>query len=206
MADHSHYWYDEATTRESINDSSDNIDIKKLKENIHAIQVSRKIYEGAHPTNECPLTKKEKAVEQSKYIRSLEETIIKFYEKSIKKQAANDEWIKKCIKNIDSNIRVLKTTTKKLQEKPDQLTQTILTNTSKRVKAKMKMGKNDMKEPVPRDLPIEHPYVQRTPFPRRLKGQNGLLLYLKNLLLIWEFVAWDEIGRRGFAGELVVEG
>ncbi|GKC47722.1 hypothetical protein Tco_1065444 [Tanacetum coccineum] len=32
------------------------------------------------------------------------------------------------------------------------------------------MGKNDMKEPVPRDLPIEHPYVQPTPFPRCLKG------------------------------------
>ncbi|GKB66548.1 hypothetical protein Tco_0927960, partial [Tanacetum coccineum] len=66
MAGHSHNWYDEATTKESINDSSDNVDTKKLKENIHSIQVSRKICEGAHPTNDCPLTKEDKAVEQSK--------------------------------------------------------------------------------------------------------------------------------------------
>nr|GEU53133.1 hypothetical protein [Tanacetum cinerariifolium] len=38
MADHSHNWSNEATTKESVNDSSDNVDIKKLKENIHAIQ------------------------------------------------------------------------------------------------------------------------------------------------------------------------
>ncbi|GJZ62238.1 hypothetical protein Tco_0618375 [Tanacetum coccineum] len=79
MADHPHNWYDEATTRESINDSLDNVDTNKLKENIHAIQVSRKIYEGAHPTNDFPLTKEDKVVEQSEYMRSLEETIIKFY-------------------------------------------------------------------------------------------------------------------------------
>ncbi|GJX87091.1 hypothetical protein Tco_0339105 [Tanacetum coccineum] len=84
MADHPHNWYDEATTMESINDSSDNVDTNKLKENIHAIQVSRKICEGAHPTNDFPLIKEDKAVEQSEYMRSLEETIIKFYEESIK--------------------------------------------------------------------------------------------------------------------------
>nr|GEW00083.1 hypothetical protein [Tanacetum cinerariifolium] len=38
MAEHSHNWYDKATTKESINDSSDKVDTKKLKENIQAIQ------------------------------------------------------------------------------------------------------------------------------------------------------------------------
>ncbi|GKA55942.1 hypothetical protein Tco_0755014 [Tanacetum coccineum] len=38
MADHSHSWYDEATTRKSISDSLDNVDTKNLKENIHTIQ------------------------------------------------------------------------------------------------------------------------------------------------------------------------
>nr|GEV15051.1 hypothetical protein [Tanacetum cinerariifolium] len=38
MVEHSHNWYDKATTKESINDSSDKVDTKKLKENIHAIQ------------------------------------------------------------------------------------------------------------------------------------------------------------------------
>ncbi|GJR86679.1 reverse transcriptase domain-containing protein [Tanacetum coccineum] len=38
IADHSRNWYDEATTREGINSSSDNVDIKKLDENIHVFQ------------------------------------------------------------------------------------------------------------------------------------------------------------------------
>ncbi|GJT43626.1 ribonuclease H-like domain-containing protein [Tanacetum coccineum] len=73
MADHSHNWYDERTTKEKINDSPDKID---------DIQES---FKKAHPTMECPLKKEDEAVEQSKYIRSLKEAIIKFYEESIKK-------------------------------------------------------------------------------------------------------------------------
>ncbi|GKD04131.1 hypothetical protein Tco_1179105 [Tanacetum coccineum] len=141
MADHSHNWYDETTTKEKINDSFDNID---------AIQES---FKEAHLTRECPLKKKDKAVEQSKYMRSLEETIIKFCEESIKKQAAKDEWIKKFVENTKSNIRALKTTTKNLQEKAYQLTQTVLTNTGEKFKARTTMGKENMKDPVPRDIP-----------------------------------------------------
>ncbi|GJR24465.1 reverse transcriptase domain-containing protein [Tanacetum coccineum] len=66
MAEHSHNWYDEATTKEQINDSPNNDDTKKPKENIHAIQTSFKNYEGAHLTMEYPLEKKDKAVEQRK--------------------------------------------------------------------------------------------------------------------------------------------
>nr|GEW35258.1 hypothetical protein [Tanacetum cinerariifolium] len=51
----------------------------------------------------------------------------------------------------------------------------VLTNTSERVKAKIKIDKNDIKEPVPGHLSIQHPYVQPTPFLRRLKGQKGNL-------------------------------
>ncbi|GKA45788.1 reverse transcriptase domain-containing protein [Tanacetum coccineum] len=78
MAEHSHNLYDEATTREQINDSLNNIDTNKPKENIHAIQASFKNYKGSHLTMECPLEKEDKAVEKSKYMRSLEEIIIKF--------------------------------------------------------------------------------------------------------------------------------
>nr|GEX23396.1 hypothetical protein [Tanacetum cinerariifolium] len=60
-------------------------------------------------------------------------------------------------------------------EKADQLTKTVLTDTSERVKVKMKIGKNDIKGPVPHDLPIEHPYVQPMPFPGNLMGQKGNL-------------------------------
>ncbi|GJW65508.1 hypothetical protein Tco_0117392 [Tanacetum coccineum] len=38
MADHSHNWNDKATTRQGSNDSSDDIDMQKLNENIHDIE------------------------------------------------------------------------------------------------------------------------------------------------------------------------
>nr|GEY55755.1 hypothetical protein [Tanacetum cinerariifolium] len=91
MAEHSHNWYDEATTRERINNGPSNIDTKKPKENIHAIQASFKNCEGAHLTMECPLEKEDKAVEQNKYMRSLEKTIIEFCKDSITKQAADNK-------------------------------------------------------------------------------------------------------------------
>ncbi|GJU17638.1 hypothetical protein Tco_1145604 [Tanacetum coccineum] len=66
MAIHSHNWYDEATTREQINNSPKDVDTKKPQENIHAIQASFKNYEGKHLTMEYPLKKEDKAVEQRK--------------------------------------------------------------------------------------------------------------------------------------------
>ncbi|GKB47542.1 hypothetical protein Tco_0898295 [Tanacetum coccineum] len=164
MAEHSHDWYEETTTRGRINDSSDNVDIKKPKENIHAIQASFKNCEGAHLTMECPLEKEDKAVEQNKYMRSLEETIIKFCEDSITKQATDNEWIRKFIENTDSNIRALKTTTKNLEEKAYQLTQTVLTNTGEKVKERTTMGKENVKESVPRNLPVVQTYVPPAQF------------------------------------------
>ncbi|GJT68729.1 hypothetical protein Tco_1020209 [Tanacetum coccineum] len=120
MVEHSHDWYDETTTRKRINDSSDNVD---------AVQAS---FKRAHLTKECSLKKEDKEVKQSKYVGSFNETIIKFCDESIKKQAAEDEWIRKFIGNTDSNIRELKTTTKNLQEKAYQLTQTVLTKNAKK--------------------------------------------------------------------------
>nr|GEV62492.1 hypothetical protein [Tanacetum cinerariifolium] len=148
--DHLRNWYDEATTREIIDDSLDDVDIKKLDENIHVFQVSCKTCEGMHLTEDCTLRKEDKA-------------------------AADDAWIRKFIKNTHSNIRELTTTTKNLQVIDNQLTHTVLSNTSERIKAKTKMGKNDIKELVPRDLPIDYPYAQPIPIPERLKEQKGNL-------------------------------
>ncbi|GJW43692.1 hypothetical protein Tco_0072491 [Tanacetum coccineum] len=115
----------------------------------------------------------DKAVEQSKYIGYLEETIIKYCDESIRKQAANDEWIRKFIENTDSNLRALDTTTRNLQVKSDQLTQMVLTNAGERVKTKTKMGKKVMKESVPHDLPVVHHYVPPTSSLGHLKEQKG---------------------------------
>ncbi|GKD13065.1 hypothetical protein Tco_1197472 [Tanacetum coccineum] len=131
--------------------------------NVDAI---RENFKEAHPTKECPLKKEDKAVEQSKYMSSLEKTIIKFYDESIKKQVADDEWIRKFIENTESNIRALKSTTKILEEKAYLLTQTVLTNTGEKFKARTKIGKENLKEPIPHDLPP-------MPFLGHLKEQIG---------------------------------
>ncbi|GJV16074.1 reverse transcriptase domain-containing protein [Tanacetum coccineum] len=164
MVEHSYNWYDETTTREEINDSLNNIDTQKPKENIHVIQASFKNCKEAHLTMEYPIEKEDKAVKQSKYMRSLEETIIKFCKNSITKQAEEDEWIRKFIENTSSNIKELKTTTKNLRERAYQLTQTILMNTCEKFKERTTMGKENVKEPVPRDLPaqfLSNPYRTR---------------------------------------------
>ncbi|GKC82685.1 hypothetical protein Tco_1138402 [Tanacetum coccineum] len=99
-------------------------------------------------------------------MESLEETIINFCEDAIKKQTADDERMRKIIENTESNIRELKTTTKNLQEKAYQLTYKVLTNTGEKVKAITTMGKENIKEPVPRDL-------SPTSFLGHLKEQMG---------------------------------
>ncbi|GJU49674.1 ribonuclease H-like domain-containing protein [Tanacetum coccineum] len=151
-------------------DSTGFIPLMTTTQALKSIQVmadhSHNCFKGAHLTKECPLGKEDKTIEQSKYMRYLEETIIKFYEESIKKQIAYDEWIRKSIKNTDLNIRALKNTTKNLQEKSYQLTQTALTNTGEKFKARTTMGKENIKESVPRDLPP-------TPFLGHLKEQIG---------------------------------
>ncbi|GJU00403.1 hypothetical protein Tco_1110741 [Tanacetum coccineum] len=97
-------------------------------------------------------------------MESLEETIIKLYEDIIKKQTTDDEKMRKIFENIESNIRALKTRTKNLQEKAYQLTHKVLTNTGEKVKAITIMGKENIKELVPHDLPP-------TPFLGHLKKQ-----------------------------------
>ncbi|GJW52719.1 hypothetical protein Tco_0096804 [Tanacetum coccineum] len=104
MADHSHDWYDETTTRERINDVMDNVD---------AIHES---FKGKHLTKEYPLKKEDETFKHSRNIESLEETIIKFYEDINKKQTADDEMMRKILEYTESNIRALKTRTKNLHK------------------------------------------------------------------------------------------
>ncbi|GJR91924.1 ribonuclease H-like domain-containing protein [Tanacetum coccineum] len=114
-----------------------------------------------------PSQKENGIIKHSRYMESLEETIIKFYEDTIKKQIADDERMRKILENTKSNIRALNTRTKNLQEKAYQLTHKVLTNTGEKVKAITTMGKENMKDLVPRDLPP-------TPFLGHLKEQIGI--------------------------------
>ncbi|GJW97015.1 hypothetical protein Tco_0178823 [Tanacetum coccineum] len=80
MADHSQKWHDGSSSR-SIDSSSNSEgiaaifnkldslghDIKKLKENVHAIQVGCQACEGAHLDKDCPLNEEVKSIEEVKY-------------------------------------------------------------------------------------------------------------------------------------------
>ncbi|GJY48109.1 hypothetical protein Tco_0438065 [Tanacetum coccineum] len=80
MTDHSQKWHDGTSSRNLSSNSNidglaaivsklDNLgrDMKKLEENVHAIQVGCQICEGPHLDKECPLNKKVKQLEEVKY-------------------------------------------------------------------------------------------------------------------------------------------
>ncbi|GJX95885.1 hypothetical protein Tco_0351683 [Tanacetum coccineum] len=102
-------------------------DMKKLKENVHSIQVGCETCEGAHLDKDFPLCEEVKSVEEVKYGEfgrsspnygenryrigppsgeikpSLTEIINKYIEESAKKQAERDERLRKFHKNIKEN-------------------------------------------------------------------------------------------------------
>ncbi|GJY26191.1 hypothetical protein Tco_0400917 [Tanacetum coccineum] len=80
MADHSKKWHDGTSSRSiscisntdglaAIVSKLDNLgrDMKKLKENVHAIQVGCQLYKGAHLDKECSHKKEIKGIEKAKY-------------------------------------------------------------------------------------------------------------------------------------------
>ncbi|GJZ84684.1 hypothetical protein Tco_0650023 [Tanacetum coccineum] len=80
MVGHSQKWHDGSCSKNISNNSNsdgiaaivsklDNLgrDMKKLKENVHAIQVGCQLYGGPHLDKECPLNKETKRVEEVKY-------------------------------------------------------------------------------------------------------------------------------------------
>ncbi|GJY78638.1 hypothetical protein Tco_0484439 [Tanacetum coccineum] len=80
MADHSQKWHDDSCGKNiSSSSNSDGIativskldnldrDMKKLKENVHAIQVGCQLCGGPHLYKECPLNEETKSMEEVKY-------------------------------------------------------------------------------------------------------------------------------------------
>ncbi|GJR78788.1 hypothetical protein Tco_0149573 [Tanacetum coccineum] len=71
-------------------------DMKKLKENVHAIQVGCQTCEGAYLDKECPLNEEVMWKPSSGEKRpSLTKIINKYIEEASKRQAKQDEWLKK---------------------------------------------------------------------------------------------------------------
>ncbi|GKE09806.1 hypothetical protein Tco_1413357 [Tanacetum coccineum] len=79
MTNHSQKWHDESTSRKISNDSLDGIaaitnkldslgrDMKKLKVNVHVIQVGCENCGGAHFNKECSFHEEVKSIEEVKY-------------------------------------------------------------------------------------------------------------------------------------------
>ncbi|GKC09924.1 hypothetical protein Tco_1001534 [Tanacetum coccineum] len=79
MVDHSQKWHDGSSSRSIKGSSSEGIaaivnklenlgrDMKKLKENVHAIQVGCQNCEGAHLDKDFPLKEEVKSIEEAKY-------------------------------------------------------------------------------------------------------------------------------------------
>ncbi|GJZ80334.1 protein kinase-like domain, concanavalin A-like lectin/glucanase domain protein [Tanacetum coccineum] len=146
MADHSQKWHDGSSSRniESSSNSEgiaaivnklENLgrDIKKLKENVHAIQVGCQICEGAHLDKDFPLNQAVKSMEEVKYREfgrpfpnnnrndgrfnkggydqpssgerrpSLTEIINKYIEEASKRHAEQDEWLKKFYQSTEAS-------------------------------------------------------------------------------------------------------
>ncbi|GJT81163.1 hypothetical protein Tco_1055505 [Tanacetum coccineum] len=118
MADHSQKWHDGSSSRNkesssnsegiaAIGNKLENLsrDMKKLKENVHAIQVGCQICEGAHLDKYYPLIEEVKSVEPSSGERrpSLTEIINKYMEEASKRHAEQDEWLKKFYQSTDSS-------------------------------------------------------------------------------------------------------
>ncbi|GJX76890.1 hypothetical protein Tco_0323701 [Tanacetum coccineum] len=79
LAGHSQKWHDGSSSKSIEGSSSEGIaaivkklenlgrDMKKLKENVHAIQVGCQTCEGAHLDKDCPLNEEVKGMEEVRY-------------------------------------------------------------------------------------------------------------------------------------------
>ncbi|GKB09271.1 reverse transcriptase domain-containing protein [Tanacetum coccineum] len=145
LADHSQKWHDGSSNKniESSNNSEgiaaivnklENLgrDMKKLKENVHAILVGCQTCEGAHLDKDCPLNKEVKGMKEVKYGEfsrpfpnniydgrfnkggydepssgekrpNLTEIINKYMEEASKRQAEQDEWLKKFYQSTEAS-------------------------------------------------------------------------------------------------------
>ncbi|GJZ81935.1 hypothetical protein Tco_0646929 [Tanacetum coccineum] len=129
--DHSKKWHDRTTSRNVESSSSkdgladlvnklENLgqDIKKLKENVHAVQVGCQICEGPHLDMDCPLNEEVQQVKELRYRefgrktpfnrnkggrQILAETIKKYIEEASMRLIKQDEWLKTFCHNLEKS-------------------------------------------------------------------------------------------------------
>ncbi|GJR60757.1 hypothetical protein Tco_1502919 [Tanacetum coccineum] len=127
LADHSQKWHDESTIKRVSNDNLDRIatiknkldslgrDMKKLKENVHAIQVG---------CENCPpgyYTRVDTRSPFSEKKLSLKELMNKHIKDSTRKREEMEEWMKKLQESIELNTRNQKSSLKNLDTQIEHL-------------------------------------------------------------------------------------
>nr|GEZ28060.1 hypothetical protein [Tanacetum cinerariifolium] len=163
MPDHSQKWHNGTLSRSLSSNSNidglvaivsklDNLgrDMKKLKENVHAIQVGCQICKGPHLDKEYPLNEEAKQVENAKYMEfglldpynekkrpSLEELINKHLEELARRSTKMNEWIKKLQESAEVNTRNQSTLLKNLETQIEQLTKELYSRATNEIPNKV---------------------------------------------------------------------
>nr|GEX43028.1 hypothetical protein [Tanacetum cinerariifolium] len=99
-------------------------DMKKLKENVYAIQVGCEIYRGAHLNKECPpgyYTRMDNRPPFGEKKPSLKELMNKHIEESTRKRAKMEEWMKNLQESMKLNTRNQNTSIRNLETQIEQL-------------------------------------------------------------------------------------
>ncbi|GJY38456.1 mutator type transposase [Tanacetum coccineum] len=104
-------------------------DMKKLKENVHTIQVGCQIYEGPHLDKECPLNEEVKQVYEVKYGEFGRPAPFKESNGAKKNQHEMEDWIKKLQENAEINTSNKNASLKNLETKIKQLTKELHSRT-----------------------------------------------------------------------------
>ncbi|GKB48639.1 retrovirus-related pol polyprotein from transposon TNT 1-94 [Tanacetum coccineum] len=159
-------------------------DMKKLKENVHAIQVGCQICEGPHLDNECPLNKEVKPGPPGYYTHTdnqtlseekrpnLVETINKYVGGAAKRQAEQDKWLKTFCQNTEKS----RIDHDKIIQKLKYHVKTLAVEVEIKVIPELKSN-------LPEQM-INHyvePYVPPIPFPNRLKQHAKEALVYKTM-------------------------
>ncbi|GJW75030.1 reverse transcriptase domain-containing protein [Tanacetum coccineum] len=104
-------------------------DMKKLKENVHAIQVGCGLCGGAHLDKECPLNEEVKGIEEVKYGEFGRSFLdnggngarYRHIEESTRRRNETEDWMKKLQENTNMNIRNQNAALKNLETHVEQL-------------------------------------------------------------------------------------
>ncbi|GKA65839.1 reverse transcriptase domain-containing protein [Tanacetum coccineum] len=147
-ADHSQKWHDGSSSRNVDNSSNadgitaivnklENLDrdMKKLKENIHVIQVECQNCRGAHVDKDRPLSEEVKKASKRLNMESLDLPSLSVIDlkESSRKRAEMEEWLKKLKDNAEINTRNPSASLKSLETQIEQLTKEFDTKTTSEV-------------------------------------------------------------------------